>query len=497
MCSYYRGGEWTTPSVLADGLCTIADYIVGAIDGELNILYAADTDNDLGTDTDRSLMLLNADDSTTVSAGAASQLSFVKLPSENVKTFAWIADEILYTLNVNGEVQAVCSIGSPESVTVVGNKILFTAAGDGNSEIYAIVYDEATDTYGAPVQISEQEKYIERLSGVDFNGTELLVMTRKAVTIDENNVTDDCEFAWAILNDQADLTLESVEYDYDDIENGEIPLYLSVSNQGAASANSYTISVKDAESNVVVEQTFDATFLAGETKDIVIMMPLDNVTEVADYTVSIGAYFESTSDSQTMTIGYADLAVSTDSIKVGNQNTLVCTVTNKGLSAGSGELLVYDGTEDNMVSFAVIDSLAPGDTKTFVVDLTSEAPERILTCVVKPNTEDYSEANNTEKVYFDFSVFVESECRHVYDDDYDTDCNACGAIREVETTIPGDANGDGSVNNRDVALLQQYINGWDVTLDEASADANGDGSVNNRDVALLQQYVNGWDVELK
>ena len=84
---------------------------------------------------------------------------------------------------------------------------------------------------------------------------------------------------------------------------------------------------------------------------------------------------------------------------------------------------------------------------------------------------------------------------HVYDDDRDTDCNECGFVRAV--ALPGDANGDGSVNNRDVALLQQYINGWDVTLDEATADANGDGSVNNRDVALLQQYINGWSVELK
>ena len=60
----------------------------------------------------------------------------------------------------------------------------------------------------------------------------------------------------------------------------------------------------------------------------------------------------------------------------------------------------------------------------------------------------------------------------------------------------GDANGDGTVNNRDVALLQQYINKWDVTLDEVAADANGDGTVNNRDVALLQQYINKWDVTL-
>ena len=28
----------------------------------------------------------------------------------------------------------------------------------------------------------------------------------------------------------------------------------------------------------------------------------------------------------------------------------------------------------------------------------------------------------------------------------------------------GDVNNDGNVNNRDLALLQQYLNGWDVTL---------------------------------
>ena len=83
---------------------------------------------------------------------------------------------------------------------------------------------------------------------------------------------------------------------------------------------------------------------------------------------------------------------------------------------------------------------------------------------------------------------------HVYDDDRDHDCNKCGFVREV--TLYGDADGDGSINNRDVALLQQYINGWDVTLDETVADVDSDGSVNNRDVALLQQYINGWDVEL-
>jgi len=86
---------------------------------------------------------------------------------------------------------------------------------------------------------------------------------------------------------------------------------------------------------------------------------------------------------------------------------------------------------------------------------------------------------------------------HVYDDDYDADCNVCGAIREVEAEVMyGDANGDGEINLRDVAVLQQYTSNWEVTLDLAAADANGDGEVNLRDVALLQQYTSNWEVTL-
>ncbi len=93
-----------------------------------------------------------------------------------------------------------------------------------------------------------------------------------------------------------------------------------------------------------------------------------------------------------------------------------------------------------------------------------------------------------------YTEVIPATADHIYDHDYDATCNVCGAVREVE--IPGDANGDGVVTVRDVALLQQYLAGWDVTLDESAAYADGDGRVSTRDVALLQQYLAGWDVEL-
>ena len=55
---------------------------------------------------------------------------------------------------------------------------------------------------------------------------------------------------------------------------------------------------------------------------------------------------------------------------------------------------------------------------------------------------------------------------------------------------PGDINGDGKVNNRDLAALQRYLNEWDVAVVETALDVNEDGKVNNRDLATLQRILN-------
>lgn len=60
----------------------------------------------------------------------------------------------------------------------------------------------------------------------------------------------------------------------------------------------------------------------------------------------------------------------------------------------------------------------------------------------------------------------------------------------------GDVNGDGKVNNKDLAALQQYLADWDVEMDMDAADVTHDGKVNNKDLALLQQYLADWDVAI-
>ena len=61
---------------------------------------------------------------------------------------------------------------------------------------------------------------------------------------------------------------------------------------------------------------------------------------------------------------------------------------------------------------------------------------------------------------------------------------------------PGDVNNDSKVNVRDLGMLQQSLNGWNVEIVKAAADVNGDDKVNVRDLGILQQFLNGWNVVL-
>lgn len=77
-------------------------------------------------------------------------------------------------------------------------------------------------------------------------------------------------------------------------------------------------------------------------------------------------------------------------------------------------------------------------------------------------------------------------------------CTLCGATRtEAIDPVPpvpvkiGDANGDGSVDARDLRLVKQYVVGDvdDDGINLVNADLNNDGNVDGRDAALLRTYI--------
>ena len=75
-----------------------------------------------------------------------------------------------------------------------------------------------------------------------------------------------------------------------------------------------------------------------------------------------------------------------------------------------------------------------------------------------------------------------------------TDCTlTIGGSTPPVKTIPGDTNGDGIVNGRDLANVQMHILGIKALSGEAftRADTNSDGKINGRDLANVQMHILG------
>lgn len=70
-----------------------------------------------------------------------------------------------------------------------------------------------------------------------------------------------------------------------------------------------------------------------------------------------------------------------------------------------------------------------------------------------------------------------------------------GFVRIIDY-IPGDVNGDLTVNGKDVTLIRRLNAGFEVTLNKLAADVNADGTINGKDVTLIRRYNAGFDVEL-
>ncbi len=63
--------------------------------------------------------------------------------------------------------------------------------------------------------------------------------------------------------------------------------------------------------------------------------------------------------------------------------------------------------------------------------------------------------------------------------------------------LPGDVNGDGKVDGKDLLRLSRSLAGAGVEISAKNADCNGDGKIDGKDLVRLARYLAGANVELK
>ncbi|MBQ6885450.1 MAG: dockerin type I repeat-containing protein [Clostridia bacterium] len=158
--------------------------------------------------------------------------------------------------------------------------------------------------------------------------------------------------------------------------------------------------------------------------------------------------------------------------------------------AAYGTVLFSDGAEwtyeDSQIKYVTLDDLNDNDLGSAWAK-TDSYPELISAHVATY----VDNGDGTHSASCACGVISGAAEAHTYENG---EC-ICGA-EDTTSVMYGDANGDGKVNGRDYAMILQYINGVNVTIDLTAADVTGDGKVNGRDYAKILQAINGWDVNL-
>lgn len=542
----YIDGQWQTANKLLEEENCIADLTVG----NSGIAYMRDEDNNLATDTDRSLRLLSMDRNTVeIASGKLSGLKISELNGEKVLT--WLNEDGLYKYANDAEL--VCADFGAAEYQIAGDNIYFTASEDEtSSNLYKAIYDAQTKTYQSAAALTDSSEYVENVSVADFKGRTYAALVQSQVTLSEDAVDRKCDLAWCRLNEVTDLTLVSADYEQADVVAGSaLPVQLQLRNNGTTDIETVNITITDASGNTAYGAAETIGLTPGQETELTVNLTMpDSITKAA-YNLSVSASEEdkNPADNETsLTIGYADLAVSHELVQIGNQQSLCVTVSNDGFTSSAGTLTVSCGEESTYET--QVEALEHGENTTFIISLSdmelSNGESGTVDVSVTAEAEEKELSNNTEKVYLglDYEItyfagsggnderpFLQENKR--YDETFEItglspvksgyrlagwsresgsqeaeyqaldylDDNrnvTLYAVWEKNTSpagrIYGDIDGNDKVDFADALYLKRHIAGWDAykTIDTVTSDLNNDGEVNIRDLMLLEQHIAGW-----
>ncbi len=148
------------------------------------------------------------------------------------------------------------------------------------------------------------------------------------------------------------------------------------------------------------------------------------------------------------------------------------------IEGGDFDGAVFGPTTNNPIAVSWVDAITPNNETNGVV--------ATLTFLVK---DDAPECTTPITLAYDADDVYDYDFENVTFDTVD------GTVTIIDY-ISGDVNDDGLVNNKDIGILQRYLNGWTVDINLYAANVNEDDSINNKDIGILQRHLNGWDTIL-
>ena len=393
----YSDDSWSEVHTAGSNVNAITEIAVG--DSELYTI--TDSDNDLSTADDRQLKRYSTDGASgNIAEGTVSAVQFAKLPGASSKALLWSDGEALCRYDSGKTETVVTNEALSNGYTVLSDRLLYNAADEGGSELFAQIYENGN--WRDPVAATEQDKYLQSYSAAEIDGVTWLTAVQADVTITEDDVTDTCDLVWAKLTGRTDIAVSAVTVDHSaEAPGAEVPVEVDLTNCGDTAIDQVTLRISNGNTQIT-EQTVDLSLAPGETKTENISFKLGETVSETNYTVTAVAANDGNTENNSadFTAGYCDLTVSAEFLQVGDSRRVLAKVTNQGAASSSGTLEI-SGSNGTIVNTEIA-SLASGESTYVVLNLSQAllgAYSDVLSLTANAVQTDADELNNTEQLY--------------------------------------------------------------------------------------------------
>ena len=408
---YYKtlnNGEWSDVTTV-DSEKGIADASIGFAGDNIKVVYSVDADGDLTTANDSEIYVNGTRlTSNNVDEG---EISY-----QNGK-FYWLQGTELFEYDGSALNGTGLNIGNDYRILTSGDTTAVTSlVTDGFKNELVVAYKNG-NTYTKPVALTEYGKHIGYYDAIlNSNGS-------ISVLADVDNLSGDkdaypyttTDMVCDIISGKKDLGISDVTVSDNVSVGSTVTFDGTVTNSGTIPIDSYSVLIKDNKNNVLTEKPVYDTILPGESKTFTVDYTLPDSFTKQDVSavVSVDEDANTSNDAQTVTVGYADIAIAEASIA--RDGTVTATVVNNGIETATNVKVKFtDGKTDTLLSTFTVGTVNAGETKT----VTYTVPATYLTIEnnysanrfeleATSDTEEISLANN-EYVVIYTPIAVES-----------------------------------------------------------------------------------------
>ena len=372
--SRWENGAWTAPQVIADSVPAAASLSLGSFDGATaEIAVILDGDSNFETADDHVMTLYRADG--TVKSYAESDAVSVKF-AENV--LYWHQDgSIMAAYESGGSAEAIASLSADTAVDfqvladgderAVMLRVHNTEGENGSSAIHLLRLIDGE--WSLPVRMTHTDGYVDSCSGL-LDGDGILTVYRHThVTFGEETFDTVSDLCWDNLVFAESLEILDVEYDYEDLMDGDtLSLTLHVRNNGAAPSRGVMVLIGNDFSESVSRR-----IPAGASAEIPVVYPMpenpDTEIVIEVYRLQTSSVYAATAsedvlqDSESIRLGYADFSVTAVRKIITGTPYLSISVTNSGSITGTGTLGIRENDSAGGIIYLDDITLEPGGTR--------------------------------------------------------------------------------------------------------------------------------------